>query len=139
MSSIAFTDGIGAATLQNAMPFPGNRFANWTPDLMELADVEDNLGTGVPSKFLFRSDYVATFEVPYLKATDLAIAMRLKAWLTGGGSCTVTTNDTLGNVYTCTLVAKSTPVIELADAREREYRLKLQLRNSAAAPLLCVY
>ena len=32
MAKIMFTDAIGAATLKNNMPVPGDRFANWVPD-----------------------------------------------------------------------------------------------------------
>jgi hypothetical protein len=138
MASIAFTDGTGAATLQSATASPGNRFRNWIPN-------DDPIGPGVPTladatihRWEFRKDYTASFEVPGLTMSQLAIAGRLRIHLLNGGSCTVTTNDSAARVYTAKLAPGTAPSISGPD-ESWEYAFSVVLRNTASATMLCVY
>lgn len=132
--TITFNDG-AAATITLVTP----RFDNWIPDRIVVDDRQVALGTGVVASFVFRTDYVASFEIPHLKPADLAIALRLKAWLISGGTCTVTTQDLGSRVYTVGLQPNTEPSIEFTDRVQVEYTMKLQVANRAAADLLCEY
>jgi len=138
MSSIAFNDG-AAATLESPAPGQAKRFSGWTPDVVDVGVRETALGTGVAYDFTFRTDYVVSFNVPYLTHAELAVAVRLIRHLTGGGSCTVATADLSANSYTCRLREGTTPSLELADRAMMEYTLHLELTNAAAAVLIAEY
>lgn len=139
MSSIQFTDGVGAATLQSAAPAPANRFANWNADREDINARDVAFGTGISYAFLYRTDYTAAFDVPYLAQSKLAVAMRLKAWLIQGGAVTVNTGDKDTAVYTAYLKPGTTPTIVLADRVLMEYTMHLELKNNAAAPMTVNY
>lgn len=132
--SITFNDGV-SATLTLVVP----RFQNWVPDRLVVDDRQVALGTGIVASFVFRTDYVASFEVPHLKPADLAIALRLKAWLIAGNTCTVNTQDLSSRSYTVGLQPGTEPSIEFTDRTQVEYTLKLQVANRSAADLLCEY
>ena len=138
MSSIAFNDG-SAATLESPAPDPLKRFAGWTPDVIDVGVRETALGTGIAYDFVFRTDYVVSFYVPYLTHAELAVAHRLMRHLTGGGSCTVTTDDLSANEYTCRIREGTVPTLMLADRAMMEYTLHLDLMNTAAAALIVEY
>lgn len=138
MSSIAFNDG-GAATLESPAPDPLKRFAGWTPDVVDVGVRETAVGTGVAHDFVFRTDYVVSFDVPYLTHAEIAVVLRLIRHLTGGGSCTVTTDDLSANEYTCRLREGTVPSLTLADRAMMEYTLHLDLTNTAAAALIAEY
>ncbi len=138
MSSIAFNDG-GAATLVSPAPNPLKRFAGWTPDVIDIGPRETAVGTGVAYQFVFRTDYVVSFDVPYLTQAEIAVALRLIRHLTGGGTCTVDTDDLSGNSYTCRLREGTKPTLTLADRAMMEYTLHVDLTNTAAAALIAVY
>jgi hypothetical protein len=138
MASISFNDG-SAATLENDAPEPFDRFSGWTPDIDPVGPTDAALGTGISFHWTFRNDYLASLELPFLQASTLAVALRLKRHLLNGGTCTVTTGDNGSNVYTCRLAPGSAPEIEYTDRRMVEYTLKLRLKNTAAAPLVCIY
>ena len=138
MSSIAFNDG-SAATLTSPAPEPLKRFAGWTPDVVDVGVRETALGTGVAYDFVFRTDYVVSFDVPYLTHAEIAVAIRLIRHLTGGGQCTVTTKDLSAHVYTCRLREGTLPSLTLADRAMMEYTLHLDLTNTAAAALIAEY
>lgn len=138
MSSIAFNDG-AAATLESPAPDPLKRFAGWTPDVVEVGVRETAVGTGVAYDFVFRTDYVVSFDVPHLTQAEIAVALRLKRHLTGGGSCTVTTDDLSANEYTCRLREGTVPTITLVDRAMMEYTMHLDLTNTAAAALIAEY
>ena len=139
MSSIQFTDTVGAATLESVVPDPGSRFQNWTPDVVEIADREVEFGSGISHQFAFRTDYVVSFQVPYLTTHEFTVALRLKRHLLGGGTCTVNTEDNASRSYTCRLQPGTVPGVELVDRRLMEYAMSLQLLNTAAAVMLCDY
>lgn len=138
MSSITFNDG-AAGTLTSPAPEPLKRFSGWTPDVVDVGVRETAVGTGVAYDFVFRTDYVVSFDVPYLTHAELAVAHRLIRHLTGGGSCTVTTKDLSANVYTCRLREGTVPSLTLADRAMMEYTLHLELTNTAAAALIAEY
>jgi hypothetical protein len=139
MSSIQFTDAIGAATLQSAVPAPGNRFANWTPDRDDINARDVAFGTGDSFSFDFRTDYTAAFDIPYLAQSKLAVAMRLKAWLIAGGQVTVNTADKDAATYTAKIKPGTTPTIVLADRNLMEYTMHVELKNASAAPMTVNY
>ena len=103
MAYIAFTDGTGAPTLNNGRTAPANRFKDWTPDAEPIHDVAVPPSTGAIQRWLYRTDYFASFEVDKLPTSMLAVAVRLKLHLMGGGSVTVETGDASDTAYTCTL------------------------------------
>lgn len=138
MSTIGFNDG-AAATLVSPAPEPLKRFAGWTPDVVDVGVRETAVGTGVAYDFVFRTDYVVSFDVPYLTHAEIAVALRLIRHLTGGGSCTVTTDDLSANEYTCRLREGTVPTLTLADRAMMEYTLHLELTNTAAAALIAEY
>ncbi len=138
MASIAFTDPTGAATLTPFGTLPN--FQGWTPLPPRVIGPRSTaLGTGIDDVFSFRTDYGASFGVAPLAPVQLTVATRLILHLLSGGSCTVTTSDVAARVYTCTLFPGSEPEIELVDALTMDYALRLTLRNSSAAAMLCDY
>lgn len=139
-SSIAFTDGIGAATLTNGKPAPADRFASWTPDQDSVGPRDAALGTGTTFHWSHRVDYLASFMLEHIPNTSFATVLRLKAWLEAGNTATVNTGDQFSNSYTVRLAPGTRLELEMmGDRRLLEYSLKLTVKNTAAAPLLCVY
>lgn len=139
MASITFTDLTGEATLSNGFSAPLDRFSNWTPDAIPVGPRHEGLGTGATFMWTHRTDYVVGLEIDKMPASSLPTAQRLKLHLLTGGTCTVTTNDTAGNTYTCMLAPGSTPEIKFTDRRRLRYTFGVHLKNSAAAPLECTY
>lgn len=137
-TSIAFNDGV-AASLVNGKPTPGDRFANWVPFPENASRPVVCLGTGIRAEWRFRTDYGASFQLDYIPDTSLDVVDRLVRWLLGGGNCTVNTGDAGARVYTCTLFPDFLPTLTQQDRQMNEFTLTLKLRNSAAAPMLCVY
>ncbi len=148
-TKIDFTDGVGAASLVNNYPAPGNRFSSWTPMPMPVGDSVVCKGTGATVMFVEREDFGASFDLAGIavKATSgavnqVAIANRLIAHLLRGGTCSVTCGDSTSAVYaTCGIWPGSRPTLQLVDKRVMEYKLSLQLINLAASPVAmdCVY
>jgi hypothetical protein len=149
-ASIAFTDSVGAATLVNN--FPGTRaerFTSWTPMTRPIGDGATTLATGSLTFFEQRTDFGASFDlvgIPVKAASGgtnlVAIADRLIAHLMRGGTCNVTTGDSLASVYaTCGLWPGSSPSLSQSDKTFLEYTLSLQLLNVAVSPVRmdCVY
>lgn len=138
-TSIAFTDGTGAATLTNGKPAPASRFANWTPDVMSVGDREVTLADGITHEVRLRTDYLASFELPLIPAATLDIALRLKLWLLAGNTCTVNTGDTSTRNYTARLAPGTVPEIVFANPHRLWYTLRLTVKNTSAAAMLCTY
>jgi hypothetical protein len=138
MASIAFTDGTGAATLTNGKPVPADRFRNWTPDTDTTGPKEEGSGTGDLFVWSFRDNYLVTFDLECIPASSITTLMRLKRWLIGGGAITVNTGDAASRSYTCKMPKGQPPQITY-DPEFKEYTLKLTLRNTAAADLVCEY
>jgi hypothetical protein len=144
-ASIAFTDGIGAAVLNNGMGAVagglGSQFHDWTSEQHPIGVAKTALGTGARYMFKFRDDYLATFTLMEIPNANVVILDRLIAWLLLGGTCSVTTGDTLASVYaTCGLAEGVTPQKKMSNKNDISWDLTLTLVNlGAAAPMTCVY
>lgn len=137
-TSITFTDGTGTATLTNGKPAPTDRFRGWTPDTAIIGPSEEASGTGDLFTWAFRTDYLVTFQLEAIPAASLTTLMRLKRWLLSGGAVTVNTGDVASRSYTCKMPKGKPPEITY-DPEFKEYTVRLTLRNTAAADLVCVY
>ncbi len=146
-TQIAFTDAIGAATLTSVVPYPGNRFFNWTPISVPIGESAELQATGAILMFPFRYQYGASFELrsissigtgsPLVAPSD--IADRLRLWLMNGGTCSVATGDSVASTYsTCGLMPGTTPELVLSDPGLIEYTLRLSLINLAGSPVRMV-
>lgn len=138
-AGISFTDGTGAATLSNGKTAPADRFANWTPDITPVGAHKATLADGITHEFTFRTDYIASLELPLIPASSLGTALRLKAHLLAGNTCTVTTADTSARTYTARLAPGTVPEIVYADPRRLRYTFRCVLKNTSAAAMLCSY
>lgn len=141
-STVGFTDGVGAATLSNQKPVPGDRFARWEASSPTICDQEEALGTGQLFAFTFRSDHLVTFQVTQIPVSQLSIMLRLQRHLTSGGTVSVNTGDASSRVYaTCCLQKGADPSPKLTDPKEREYTVTLALRDVSGSPvdMLCAY
>lgn len=132
--SIVFNDGSGATTITAVAP----RFQSWVPDTAPVGPNETALGTGALFQWVYRSDYSASFELPYIPAASLPDLQRLKVWLLSGGAITVNTADLSANSYTVSLKPGTTPSWKL-DRKLLEYTLSVAVINTVAAPLTCRY
>lgn len=141
-TSITWTDAIGAGTLTNSKPVPGDRFSQWEPDSPAVGDDEEALGTGQLYTFTFRNDYLVTFELKQIPQSSMATMLRLQRHLKSGGTVSVNTGDATSHVYaTCCLVKGANPRPRLTDAKSLEYTMGFSLRNVAGSPvdMICVY
>ena len=138
-TSIEFNDGSGNTVIANGFPAPGDRFRGWKPLVNPVGPMHHALGTGVPYKYVHRTDYGAKFELPYLPNTAQADCIRLMGWLLIGGSVTVTTGDVLGGTYTCYLWPESDPELSVPDPKDLRRVLSLSLLNSTESPMICQY
>jgi len=145
MASITFNDG-AAATLDNGLTAiasgVASRFANWTPFTRKVGASAQSLATGARAMFAFRTEYGATFEIREVPATALAVVLRLKRHLEGGGTCTVTTGDTSSRAYaTCGLAGGAEVGLSQSDSVQLTYTVSLSLLNLAGSPadMLCEY
>jgi hypothetical protein len=147
-TSITFTDALGAATLTNQKPFPGDRFGGWEPHTVPIGTAVSRQSDGAISMFVYRTDYGASFELRAIPSLIVAgvsmnqLADRLVAWLMQGGTCSIATGDAESNVYpTCGLRPGSSPACSLSDVQMLEYTLTLDVINLAASPrqMVCRY
>lgn len=143
---ITFTDAIGSAQLDNGMTAiaagTGSRFAGWTSESKPIGPMKAALGTGAAAAFIFRTDYIATFEMQEIPNANVAILDRLMAWLLAGGTVSVTCGDTTGAVYaTCCLAEGTKPAKRMFDKASITWALKLTLVNIAVSPvpMTCIY
>ncbi len=101
MATITFTDGTGAATLDNSTTGistgVGSRFADWTPFQRPIGPRVPALGTGRPYQFRFRTDYGASFTMTDIPNTSMATMLRCQEWLLRGEAVTVNTGVPLYN------------------------------------------
>jgi hypothetical protein len=144
MASISFTDGTGAATLDNGLTGSaagvGSRFASWVPFTRRIGERAVALGTGASYAFTFRIDYGATFEMRDIPNTNQATIMRLIRHLEGGGTITVTTGDTAARTYSnCSINPETGPSLAFQDATFLTYTLSLSVINLSGADMLCTY
>lgn len=139
-TSLTFTDGTGAATLNNSKAVPADRFTNWTPMAAAVKADSTSLATGQPFPFVFRTDYSASFALAAIPNTSQATALRLIAWLEQGGVVSVNTGDSATRVYaSCYLAPGSRATLSLSNPRNLEYTLSLTLLNTAGAAMICTY
>lgn len=144
MASITFTDGVGTATLDNGLTATagglGSRFANWTPFQRPVGSSATALGTGQFFRFVFRTDYGASFSIRDIPNTTMATMLRLQAHLQAGGTVTVTTGDASSRIYTnCGLAPEGDVTISLSDATVLLYTMDFALINLDGAAMLCEY
>lgn len=146
MAYITFTDGTGAATLDNGLRLVGggvgSRFSGWVPTTIPVGATATALGTGARTMFRFRTDYGATFELRNIPVASVAIADRLRAHLLQGGTCAVYTEDAAARTYaTCGLAPEATPELSQSDGGLFLYTLSLALINLAtpAVAMRCEY
>jgi len=136
-SSLEFADNEGAATLTNGYPAPGDRFAAWTPK-SPLKSVEaETLGAGQLHVWEFHAKYLVSFELRHIPQDQVGTAMRLIRWLNRGGEVTVNTGDADDNVYICQKQMGTEPELGPPDPITLRRTLKLTLRNTEEADLLC--
>lgn len=141
MGYIDFTDGTGAAQITNGLTLEGRRFSNWVPDVVRVSDRRTVLGTGRMYEYIYRQDYVASFEIEHLTATALNTVMRWKAHAMKGCEFTVYTEDDSSRFYVCRLRPDTEPSIALADRNNLEYTLSVQVMSASdpTVPLQCLY
>lgn len=144
-STITFTDTVGAATLKNGKPAPGDRFSNWVPMSRPVGDVAYRLSDGAMTRVLIRTDYGASFEVRGIPIALVGgvrlveIADRLILHLLKGGTCAVLTGDASASSYTtCGLMPGTSPSLVQSRAELLEYSLSLSLINLAVSPVAMV-
>ena len=145
-SFITFTDGVGSAQLDNGMTAiaagVGSRFVGWKSESKPVGDMTNALGTGAAAAFIFRTDYIATFEMQEIPNANVAILDRLVAWLLSGGTVSVTCGDTTSAVYaTCCLAEGTKPQKKMFDKNAITWALSLTLVNIAVSPspMTCIY
>lgn len=142
-ASITFTDAVGAVTVSNGFPAPGDRFSGWqilTTQTENGAGVQRQaLGTGLTYHWAFRTDYGAKFSLRYIPSSAQADLARLKRWLESGGEVVVDTNDNTTNQYTCTLWPGSRVEISPPDPKDLRLTVTLSVRNTAAVDCVCDY
>jgi hypothetical protein len=141
MGYIDFTDSAGNAQVTNGLTLEGRRFSNWVPDVIRVGDRRTVLGTGRMYEYLYRQDYVASFQIEHLPASAMATVMRWKAYAMKGCEFVVATEDAGSRLYTCWLRPDTEPTIELTDRVNIEYTLTVQVMSAdtPAVPLECLY
>lgn len=145
-SFITFTDAIGAAQLDNGTTGiaagVGSRFTNWVSDSDPFGPEINALGTGALSKFIFRTDYKASFDLMNIPNANTTILDRLIAFLRSGGIVSVTCGDTTSAVYaTCCLAPGGKIVKKMDNKNDITWTVSMTLLNVAGSPvpMTCVY
>jgi hypothetical protein len=137
-SSLEFNDGT-PATLTNGYPAPGDRFAGWMMD-SPLKGVEaEALADGTLHVFEFHAKYIASLELRHIPQDQVAVALRLIRHLNRGGEVTVNTGDVDDNSYVVQKLAGSSPELGKPDPQTLRRTLKLTVRNTEEADMLCEY
>lgn len=142
MASLQWTDALGAASLTNLKPAPGDRFAGWEPFILPIGPRRHTLGTGTLQRFVFRDDYGARFELTQIPNTEVALMLRLQQHLLSGGTVVVTCADADLNEYEdCELAPGAEPEVVLTDRGLLEYAFRVALVSRAVppVPMLCRY
>ena len=120
----------------------GSHFKNWTSDSDIIGPEANALGTGALTKFAFRTDYTASFELTDIPNANTTILDRLMAWLRGGGTVSVTTGDSLGSAYaTCCLAPGAKVSKKMDNKNDITWTLSVKLLNIAGSPIpmTCIY
>jgi hypothetical protein len=138
MASITFTDSAGAVTLSNGRSGPGNRFSGWTPTVSRVADRRFALGTGIAYEYLFREDFLASFSIDGLPATQLENVSRFVRYAQQGNTFTVNTTDNSARVYTCRLAEGAEVDLSMTDPTFVEYRMDVTVSNASSPKVFMV-
>lgn len=146
MAYIQFTDGTGAATLDNGLRNIGagvaSRFSGWIPRNTPIGAREVSLGSGATYMFRFRTDYTASFTIEHIPLSSLDVVARFVEHMLRGNTCAVYTEDLAGRTYaTCGLAPGTEPDVQSEDRSDQWYRLSMTLINLSGTPgpMLCVY
>ena len=141
MASITWTDGTGAASIAPRLNgiAAASRFNAWEPTPVVVGPRHFTLGTETPMVEVLRITRRVTFVVPYLFAEDQALADRLIIHAHSGGQFVVNTTDLAARSYTCTIPEGGDITFGMADGSDLRYELRVAARNTAAAPLVCIY
>lgn len=130
MSSVSWTDSIGAATLSNGKPYPGARVANWTPKGTPHLEKEWALGTRRLHTFEFAEQNTVSFDIPAIPLTNMDLMLRLQKHLERGGLVNLNVMDLVGQTYTgCWLAPDSSVEIALTDKVCMEYTVSTRLAS----------
>lgn len=147
-TSITFTDAVGAATLTNGKPTPGDRFSNWLPMPKPIGDSVNRMSDLALMMFKTADAFGASFALTQIPVATsggvrlVDVAARFMYHLENGGTCAVNTGDVDGNAYaTCGLMPGTTPTLTLSDRQNLEYTLSVSLINLAGSPvrMVCHY
>ena len=139
-TSVGFTDGSGAVTLNNGKPVPGDRFTAWTPEGGPVGPRAHALADGAPYVYAYRTQYLVTFQLVGIPNSKMSDMLRCQRWLRAGNSVTLTTGDASSRTYTATLGPEGDVTLERSDAGLLEYTMTFtRLRNTSAADMLCLY
>jgi hypothetical protein len=143
---INWTDGAGAAQLDNGLTASaggvGSQFKNWVSDSNPVGPEVNALGTGALTKFVFRTDYTASFDLTDIPNANTTLIDRLIAWLRAGGTVSVTCGDTTSAVYaTCCLAPGAKIAKKMDNKNDITWTVSLSLLNIAASPvpMTCIY
>lgn len=134
-ASIEFTDSIGTASLSNIVNLP-SRFNAWTPNRTPIGPEVGNLGTGVITRPLYRTDTTVSLEVNPVQGDSLPVALRLKLHLMKGGTVTLTSDNFLASTLfpQCVIAPGTTPSLKLTDREMLEYTFSCVLKASGSDP-----
>lgn len=141
-TTIAFTDTVGAATLDNGKTAPHDRFTNWTPRTRPHGERAARQSDKKLTVIRFGTLYGVHFELPYIPSagasSKLLIADRLVYHLETGGVCTVNTGDAASTSFSNAIVNPDIePELRLTDREHMEYTLSLDLLLTSAP--ICRY
>jgi hypothetical protein len=138
-SELEFTDTIGTEILTNGYPAPGDRFSAWKTDAPVEGPEAEELGSGTLHKYEFHTKYVASFELRDIPQDQWEVADRLVRHLNRAGTVTVYTGDVADRTYTCQKLKGTNPELGPPDRYTLRRNLKLTLRNTEAAVMLCIW
>lgn len=142
MASLAWTDGISAATLTNGKTGGGERFTSWCPTHDDSGPGAAELGSRQRHFFSLGESYGATFALEHIPATSMSLMTRLRRHLLFGGTVTVDPDDGTNGPYDCCLAPNAdVPRPEMMDRELVEYRMTFDvIRNdNVQAALECWY
>lgn len=131
---VSFTDATGGAQLTTST----GRFDSWVPNAEDIGVDDVAMGSGLTFKYIYRTDYTASFSISSIPASSLSVGLRLKRWLESGGQVTVATQDLQANTYTCVIAPKQRVRLTY-DKTFLEYTMTLPVKNVNAGPMLCLY
>lgn len=132
MATITFTDSVGAVSISNGHAAPGNRLSDWTPTLNKVADRRFALGTGIAFEYVFREDFLASFSLIGLPATELEKVSRLVRYAQAGNTFVINTMDNSARSYTVRLAEGGAIDLTMTDPTFLEYTLQMTVANASS-------